>query len=67
MGVAALEDGRRPRPFPIGQMMQRRGLMFIVMAGCWIVLLAFVLTFALQTAKLAKQHRSKDRQSAQTW
>jgi hypothetical protein len=33
--------------------------MFIVMAGCWIVLLAFVLTSVLQTAKLAKQHRSK--------
>jgi hypothetical protein len=45
-------------------MMRRRGLMFIVMAGCWIVLLAVVLTSVFQTTKPGKQHRGKDRQSA---
>jgi hypothetical protein len=44
-------------------MMRRRGLMFVVMAGCWIVLLAFVLTSVLQATKLAKHHRGKDRQA----
>jgi hypothetical protein len=39
--------------------------MFIVMAGCWIVLLAFVLTSVFQTTKLAKHHRDKERQTAQ--
>jgi phosphotransferase system glucose/maltose/N-acetylglucosamine-specific IIC component len=45
-------------------MMQQRSLMFIVMAGCWILLFAFVLTFVFQTTKLAKHHRAQDGQSA---
>jgi uncharacterized membrane protein len=38
-------------------MVRRRGLMFIVMAVCWIVLLAFVVTSVFQTTK--KQHQGK--------
>jgi uncharacterized membrane protein len=65
--VAALEEGRRTRPVPgwTTCMMRRRGLMFIVMAVCWIVLLALVVTSVFQTTK--KQHQGKDRQSTQTW
>lgn len=48
-------------------MVRRRALMFIVLAGCWIVLLTFVLTSVFQTTRLAKQHPGKDRRSAQEW
>jgi hypothetical protein len=44
-------------------MMRRRGLMFIGMAECWIVLPAFV-KFRFETTK--KQHRSNERQGTQT-
>jgi hypothetical protein len=47
-------------------MRRRRSLILaIVTAGCWIVLLAIVLNSVFGASKLAKQLRSKDRQSAQ--
>jgi amino acid transporter len=47
-------------------MTRRRGLILsIVTAGCWIILLAIVLNSVFAASNLAKQIRSKDRQSAQ--
>jgi hypothetical protein len=45
--------------------MPRNLIRNLLMAGCWIVLLVFVLTSVFQTTK--KQHQGKDRQSPQTW
>jgi len=47
-------------------MMRRRSLILsIVTAGCWIILLAIVLSSVFAASNLTKQIRSKDRQSAQ--
>ncbi len=60
--------GRRPRPIAFGLeslMTRRRTLILsIVTAGCWIVLLAIVLS-SVFASTLTKQIRNKDRQSAQ--
>ena len=46
-------------------MSRRRSLIVAtVTAGCWIALLAIVLNSVFGASKLAKQLRSKDRQSA---
>jgi len=44
---------------------RRIWMLSIVTAGCWIVLLAFVLNSVFAANKLNKQIRSKDRQSVQ--
>jgi hypothetical protein len=47
-------------------MIRRRSLMLsIFAAGCWIVLLAFVLNSVFAANKLHRQIRSKDRQSSE--
>jgi hypothetical protein len=44
-------------------MSPRRLIGTVLMAGCWVVLLAFVLTSIFTASKLAKQARSRDRQT----
>jgi hypothetical protein len=44
---------------------RRSVILSILAAGCWIVLLAFVLNSVFAANKLHKQIRSKDRPSAQ--
>jgi len=44
---------------------RRIWMLSIVTAGCWVVLLAFVLNSVFAASKLNKQFRIKDRQSVQ--
>src|SRR6266403_1257282 len=63
------QEGWRPRPIVLwteSSITRRRSLILsIVTAGCWIILLAIVLSSVFEASTLTKQTRDKDRQSAQ--
>jgi hypothetical protein len=69
LGVAALRGGGGPAQswfWTESSMTRRRSLILsIVTAGCWIILLAMVLSSVFTASNLAKQIRSKDRQDTQ--
>jgi uncharacterized membrane protein len=53
------------RPSIGGTGISKGALLWIVMIGCWVVVLAIVLNSVFASSKLNKQIRSKDRQSTQ--